>query len=61
MEGGFKDAVDADLFGATVVPGLYVVGDASRGMPQVTTAVSDGSLAAIMANKAMIKEDAERA
>jgi thioredoxin reductase len=61
MEGGFKDAVEADQFGATAVPGLYVVGDASRGMPQVTTAVSDGSLAAIMANKAMIKEDAERA
>ncbi|MEO2091918.1 MAG: NAD(P)/FAD-dependent oxidoreductase [Gemmataceae bacterium] len=61
IEGGFKDAVEADQFGATAVPGLYVVGDASRGMPQVATAVSDGSLAAIMANKAMIKEDAERA
>lgn len=61
VAGGFKDAVEADPFGATVVPGLYVVGDASRGMPQVATAVSDGALAAVMANKAMIKEDADRA
>ncbi len=61
MDGGFKDAVETDQFGATAVPGLYVVGDASRGMPQVATAVSDGALAAIMANKAMIKEDADRA
>lgn len=60
VDGAFKDAVDADQFGATTVSGLYVVGDASRGMPQVATAVSDGSLAAVMANKAMIKEDAER-
>eukprot|EP00456_Euglypha_rotunda_P083851 TRINITY_DN835_c0_g1_i3.p1 TRINITY_DN835_c0_g1~~TRINITY_DN835_c0_g1_i3.p1 ORF type:complete len:343 (+),score=68.46 TRINITY_DN835_c0_g1_i3:2063-3091(+) len=61
VEGGFRDTVEVDQFGATAVPGLYVVGDASRGMPQVATAVSDGSLAAIMANKTMIKEDAERA
>jgi thioredoxin reductase len=60
MDGGFRDAVETDQFGATSVPGLYVVGDASRGMPQVATAVSDGSLAAIMANKTMVKEDAER-
>ena len=60
VDEAFKDAVDADPFGATSISGLYVVGDASRGMPQVATAVSDGSLAAIMANKAMIKEDAER-
>lgn len=58
--GGFKDAVDTDPFGATTVPGLYVVGDASRGVPQVTTAVSDGALAAVMANKAMLKEDINR-
>ena len=32
-DGGFTDAVDADPFGATAVPGLYVVGDASRGVP----------------------------
>ncbi len=60
-DGGFKDAVEADPFGATSVPGLYVVGDASRGVPFVSTAVSDGVLAAVMANKAMIREDAERA
>ncbi|MES2790350.1 MAG: FAD-dependent oxidoreductase [Planctomycetota bacterium] len=61
VDGGFKDAVEADQFGTTAVPGLYVVGDASRGLPQVATAVSDGSMVAIMANKAMIKEDADRA
>jgi thioredoxin reductase len=61
MEGGFRDAVEVDQFAATSVSGLYVVGDASRGMPQVATAVADSSLAAVMANKAMIKEDAERA
>lgn len=60
VEGAFKDAVESDLFGATSVPGLYVVGDASLGAPQVATAVSDGVLAAMMANKAMSKEDAER-
>jgi thioredoxin reductase len=56
----FPDATDTDQFGATSVNGLYVIGDASRGMPQVTTAVSDGALAAIMVNKVMLKEDAER-
>lgn len=60
MDGGFRDAVEVDQFGATAVPGLYVIGDASRGMPQVATAVADGSMAAIMANKAMIKEDSDR-
>lgn len=61
MEGGFRDAVEVDQFGATSVPGLYVVGDASRGMPQVATAVADSSLAAVMANKALINDDAKRA
>lgn len=60
MDGGFRDTVETDQFGATTVPGLYVVGDASRGMPSVTTAVADGALAAIMANKAIIKEATER-
>jgi thioredoxin reductase len=59
-DGGFRDAVDADSFGSTSVPGLYVVGDASRGASQVTAAVAEGALAAIMANKALIKEDAEQ-
>ncbi|MDB5347739.1 MAG: hypothetical protein JWP89_6116 [Schlesneria sp.] len=38
----------------------YVIGDASRGMPQVTTAVSDGAMAAIMVSKVLFKEDAQR-
>lgn len=60
VEGAFQDAVETDPFGATSVSGLYAVGDASLGVPQVATAVADGSLAAVAANKAMLKEDAER-
>ena len=59
MDGGFRDAVVADPFGATAIPGLYVVGDASRGAPQVSAAVADGAMAAVMANKSILKEDAE--
>lgn len=49
--------VDTDCFGATSVSGLFIVGDASMGAPQVATAVADGALTAIMVNKAIIKED----
>lgn len=57
VEGMFADAAETDQFGATSIPGLFVVGDASFGAPQVTTAVSDGSLAAIMVNKSLVKEE----
>lgn len=40
--------------------GLYVIGDASRGMPQVTTAVSGGAMTAIMVSKVLFKEGAQR-
>lgn len=52
------DTVDADPSGATGVPGLFVVGDASRGAPQLATAVSDGILVGIAANTEILKEDA---
>jgi len=48
--------VDTDAFGATSVPGLFIVGDASMGAPQVATAVADGALTAIMVNKTIIRE-----
>tara|TARA_R110002049_G_scaffold4601_5_gene32480 strand:+ start:669765 stop:670817 length:1053 start_codon:yes stop_codon:yes gene_type:complete len=56
IKGMFTDAVKTDQFGAADVPGLYVIGDASLGAPQVATAVSDGSMAAIMVNKSLVKE-----
>jgi NADPH-dependent glutamate synthase beta subunit-like oxidoreductase len=58
-EGPFKGMVEVDQFGFTGVDGLYVIGDASRGIPQVVTAVSDGALAAIAANTALLTEDAQ--
>lgn len=58
-EGLFKGMVEVDQFGFTGVDGLYVIGDASRGIPQVVTAVSDGALAAIAANTALLTEDAQ--
>jgi thioredoxin reductase len=57
IKGMFIDAAETDQFGATSVTGLFVVGDASFGASQVTTAVSDGSMAAIMVNKSLIEED----
>lgn len=58
IEGAFTEVVDVDQFGATSVPGVYVIGDASFGFPQVSTAVADGALAAIVINKAILKENA---
>lgn len=55
-QGMFTDAVETDPFGATDVPDLYVLGDASLGAPQVANAVSDGSITAIMANESLLEE-----
>ncbi len=53
--------VQTDMFGATHVEGLYVVGDASdAGVPSVAWAVTQGSLAATMASKSIFAEDARR-
>ncbi|MFI4874461.1 MAG: FAD-dependent oxidoreductase [Blastopirellula sp. JB062] len=58
MPNVYSDTAETDPFGATSVPGVYVVGDASVGAPQVATAVTDGLMAAVMANKSLIQEDA---
>ncbi len=56
MTGVYSDTAETDQFGATSVPGVYVVGDASVGAPQVTTAVTDGAMAATMINKSLVKD-----
>ncbi len=58
-EGWLAGTVKTDPSGATEVPGLHVVGDASyAGSPSVAGAVADGSMAAGTINHAMLKEDA---
>lgn len=53
--------VQTDLFGATSVEGLYVVGDASEaGVSSVASAVSEGSVAASLASKSIFTENARR-
>ena len=56
MTGVYSDTAETDQFGATSVPGVYVVGDASVGAPQVATAVTDGAMAATMINKSLVKD-----
>lgn len=46
-----------DKFGRGNVPGLYVIGDASRDILQVIVGAGEGSEAAIMVNAELIKED----
>ncbi len=41
---------------ATDVPGLYVVGDASRGVQLVINAAAEGAAAAWAINTALLKE-----
>jgi len=53
--------IETDAFGATSVPGLYVIGDASSaGMQSVPGAVSDGSMVGVAVQRALVKEDVER-
>jgi thioredoxin reductase len=59
-KGPQKRTVRTTASGETGVAGLYVVGDASRGAPQLGTAVSDGLLVGIAANTAILKERAEQ-
>ncbi|WP_149497471.1 NAD(P)/FAD-dependent oxidoreductase [Roseiconus lacunae] len=56
VPGVFSDTAETDPYGATSVAGVYVVGDASVGAPQVATAVTDGAMAAIMLNKSLFQE-----
>lgn len=59
-EGWTAGTVPTDAFGATTVPGLYVVGDASSvGVPSVASAVAEGSAAGAMASRAVIREATE--
>ena len=43
------------------MPGLYVVGDASRDVQFVIVAAAEGAKAAEAVNEALMKEDRERA
>lgn len=55
MEGpeGFK----ADSLGRTSVPGLFVIGDASRDVLQVAVAAGEGSQAASTVNRELLEEE----
>ncbi|AMV40169.1 NAD(P)/FAD-dependent oxidoreductase [Planctomyces sp. SH-PL62] len=60
-EGRQAGIVETDAFGATSVPGVYVIGDASStGMMNVTGAVSDGSMVGGAVQHALVKEDVEQ-
>jgi thioredoxin reductase len=48
-----KGTVKTDRLGQTCVPGLYVVGDASRDMQFVIVAAAEGAKAAVAINKAL--------
>jgi thioredoxin reductase len=48
-----RGVVKTDRFGATGVPGLYVVGDASRDVQFVIVAAAEGAKAAVAINKAL--------
>lgn len=51
-----KGAVRTTEYEATDVPGLYVVGDASRGVQLVIIAAAEGAAAAWAINTALLKE-----
>jgi thioredoxin reductase len=51
-----KGAVRTTEYEATDVPGLYVVGDASRGVQLVINAAAEGAAAAWAINTALLKE-----
>jgi thioredoxin reductase len=58
-EGKQAGLVETDQFGATSVPGLYVIGDASvTGFMNVTGAVAEGAFVGASLQGAMVKEDA---
>jgi thioredoxin reductase len=48
---------EVDRYGQTNVPGVYVVGDASRDVLQISVAVGEGAQAAITANTALLEDD----
>lgn len=52
-----KGAVHTDRLGCTTVPGVYVVGDASRDAQFVIVAAAEGVKAAVAINTLLQKED----
>jgi thioredoxin reductase len=55
-----KACVRARPDGTTGHPGLYVVGDASRGLRQVIAAAAEGAAAAVTINQALLAEELAR-
>ncbi|MBX2800459.1 MAG: NAD(P)/FAD-dependent oxidoreductase [Myxococcales bacterium] len=53
-EGMFAGLVEVDERGSAGVPGLWVVGDASAGFPQVIAAAHEGSVAGAMINMELL-------
>lgn len=53
-DGMFAGLVDVDERGFSGIPGLYVAGDASKGMPQVVAAAYEGTLVAAMINNELL-------
>ncbi len=51
--------VQCDESAATGIEGLYVAGNASRGVQMVIAAAAQGALAAVAINNALAEEDAE--
>jgi thioredoxin reductase len=51
-----RGTVDVDAFGQTTVPGLYAAGDVSSLMPQVASAIAEGSRAAAVINGDLLAE-----
>jgi thioredoxin reductase len=49
-----KGTVDVDEFGQTTVPGLYAAGDVSALMPQVASAIAEGSRVAAVINADLV-------
>ena len=55
-EFGPKGTVKTDHFGETCVPGVYVVGDASRDVQFAVVAAAEGAKAGVAINKALQKQ-----
>lgn len=53
-EGMFEGMVVVDERGSPGIPGLWVVGDAAQGFPQVISAAHEGTLAGAMINNEML-------
>lgn len=53
--------VEADAFGRTPVPGVYVAGDMAPGMQQVLAAAASGAMAGATLNNDLLSEDFEGA